>query len=175
LFRLPLKSDGLSVDTNQIPTDTLHYLAGYRLRNVTVAPSGDTLFVAVDNSCCTLGPNSIIGKSVASPNLGFILRMVYLKTLSLDTTGRKGPPASPKEYKIYPNPARGIVHVQAPRNAPKPLLAKLYDVAGKPMGEGSSTLDDFTLDISALSPGFYILRLMTVSGIELSTQKLLVR
>ncbi|MDP4216038.1 MAG: PQQ-dependent sugar dehydrogenase [Bacteroidota bacterium] len=175
LFRLPLKADGLSIDSNQIPTDTLHYLAGYRLRNVTIAPSGDTLFVAVDNSCCTIGPNSIIGKSVASPNLGFILRMVYLKTLSLDTTARKGPPATPQQYKIYPNPAHGIVHVQAPRGAPKPLLARLYNVAGKTVLESSSTFDEFPLDLSALTPGLYIMRLMTVNGTELSTQKLLVR
>jgi glucose/arabinose dehydrogenase len=56
LWRLKLKSDGLSVDSTVNPYDTLHYLAGYRLRNITVAPTGDTLFVAVDNSCCTLGP-----------------------------------------------------------------------------------------------------------------------
>jgi PQQ-dependent dehydrogenase (s-GDH family) len=176
LFRLKLKSDGLSIDSTQMPTDTLHYLAGYRLRNITVAPSGDTLFVAVDNSCCTLGPNSVIGNSVASPNLGFILRMIYMITLPLDTSRQKTPPPLvPKDYSIYPNPATGgSVNVQTPDNATRPILARLYDITGKPVLLMESTETNFSIDIHGLASGIYILRLSGRNGIALSTQKLIV-
>jgi PQQ-dependent dehydrogenase (s-GDH family) len=175
LFRLKLKPDGLSIDSTNLPTDTLHYLAGYRFRNVTVSPTGDTLFLAVDNSCCTIGPNSIIGSSVASPNLGFILRMVYLTTLPLDTALQKAPPSDPvTQYGVYPNPATKTVHVQIPDDAPKPLSAILYDITGKPVLIRQILAGAGTLDIHELAPGIYILRLANSRGVTQSTQKLVI-
>ena len=135
LWRLQLKSDGLSVDSTVNPYDTLHYLAGYRLRNITVSPTGDTLFVAVDNSCCTLGATGTIGNSVASPDLGFILRMVYITTLSLPDSVYKTPPQPPAEVSppvtVYPNPAHGELYVDGPDDERKPWLARLYTMAGQ--------------------------------------------
>ncbi len=115
LWRLKLKPDGLSIDSTAGPTDTLHYLTGYRLRNVTVSPTGDTLFVAVDNSCCTLGPTGSIGNNIASPATGFILRMAFLTTLSLPDSTTKGPPDQQTSHiRIYPNPAHGLLYIDTP-------------------------------------------------------------
>lgn len=176
LFRLKLKADGLSIDSTQMPTDTLHYLAGYRLRNITVAPTGDTLFVAVDNSCCTIGPNSVIGNSVASPNLGFILRMVYLVTLPLDTTTHKQPVTETAvHFKVYPNPATETINIQSPASMARPLLASLYDMTGVSVLEKQSSQDNFSMDIRGLAPGIYVLHLSNGYGMAVFTEKVLIR
>jgi PQQ-dependent dehydrogenase (s-GDH family) len=164
LFRLKLKADGLSIDSTVNPSDTMHYLAGYRLRNVTVAPTGDTLFVAVDNSCCTLGSSGTIGNSVASPNLGFILRMVYLSPLPLHDNSQKRPPTPAPSLKIYPNPAHDQLYIDAPAGARKPWTAQLYTVTGQWVATKLSTQDQFTMEVGGLQPGVYMLRLASATG-----------
>lgn len=175
LFRLKLKSDGLGIDSTVNPTDTLHYLAGYRLRNVTVAPSGDTLFLAVDNSCCTLGTSGTIGNSVATKNPGYILRMVYLKTLALGDTARQAPPPTiVPGTKIYPNPAHGILYVDAPPGQRKPWRAQLYTTAGQLLSTTETGQDQFSLDIHGLQPGVYILRLINGAEVTALIYKVLI-
>jgi hypothetical protein len=177
LFRLKLKADGLSVDSTVNPTDTLHYLAGYRLRNITIAPTGDTLFVAVDNSCCTLGTTGTIGNSIASPDLGFILRMVYLETLSLpvDSLRKRPPSSSSKEgIRVYPNPAHGVVHIDGPRGGRRPWVAQLYTVTGQPVSSEEVYGDSFSMDIRYLPPGVYILHLIDGMGRTILIYKLLI-
>jgi hypothetical protein len=164
LFRLKLKADGLSIDSTVNPSDTMHYLAGYRLRNVTTSPTGDTLFVAVDNSCCTLGTSGTIGNSVASPNLGFILRMVYLTTLSLQDTIHKIQPRAIHPARVYPNPAHETLYVEAPADGRKPWIIQLYSITGQLLRGMTATSDLITLDIRGLQPGVYMLRLISATG-----------
>jgi PQQ-dependent dehydrogenase (s-GDH family) len=174
LWRLKLKSDGLSVDSTTNPYDTLHYLPGYRLRNVTVVPTGDTLFLAVDNSCCTLGTSGILGNSVASPNLGFILRMVYLTTLPLDTTRKATPVVTAPAARIYPNPAHGLLYIDAPTGELTPWTAQLYSVTGQALLMESTGAQQFTLDIHGLKPGVYILRLTSAANATSLINKVLI-
>jgi hypothetical protein len=185
LFRLKLKADGLSIDSTASPTDTLHYLAGYRLRNVTVAPTGDTLFVAVDNSCCTLGTSGTIGNSAPSPNLGFILRMVYVTPLALPghkpaTPGDTLPPATSSgaqtthPARAYPNPVHGSIQIEGRAGDRKPWLANLYTVAGQLVTTRGSYEDKFTMDLGGVQPGVYILRLFNGIGAPVLIQKVLV-
>ena len=176
LWRLKLKPDGLSVDSTTNPYDTLHYLTGYRLRNVTVAPTGDTLFIAVDNSCCTLGPTGTIGNSVATPAAGFILRMVYLTTLALPDTAHAIVPAQapPNGIRVYPNPAHGILYVDTPPQDRKPWLVQLYTTTGQLITTQAAYEDHFPLNIQNVQPGIYLLRLTNGAGVTASTQKILV-
>ncbi|HXB94642.1 MAG TPA: PQQ-dependent sugar dehydrogenase, partial [Puia sp.] len=176
LWRLKLKPDGLSVDSTTNPYDTLHYLAGYRLRNVTVSPTGDTLFVAVDNSCCTLGPTGTIGKSVASPATGFILRMTYITTLALsDTVARRtAGPVDAGKVRVYPNPAHGVLHVSMPGGGRKPWVAQLYAMTGELVVARMSYDDTFTMDIGGVGAGVYVLRLADGTGSPVVTKKVLV-
>ncbi|HEY4335218.1 MAG TPA: PQQ-dependent sugar dehydrogenase [Puia sp.] len=164
LFRLKLKTDGLSIDSTVNPSDTMHYLAGYRLRNVAVSPTGDTLFVAVDNSCCTLGASGTIGNSVASPNLGFILRMVYLTTLSLQDTIHKIPPKTTRPARVYPNPAHETLYIDAPADGRKPWITRLYSITGQLLHSETTGSNHITLDIRGLQPGIYMLRLISATG-----------
>jgi len=176
LYRLKLKPDGLSIDSGAAITDTFRYLLGYRLRNITVAPTGDTLFVAVDNSCCTLGANSVLGNSTASPNLGFILRMVYLTTLALDPSTVKRPPANNNfSCKVFPNPASKQLNITSPPGTNKPLLAQLYDIRGMLVQEARSAEDDLSMEIRGLAPGVYILRLYNGYKVPLLTEKVLIK
>jgi len=178
LFRLKLKADGLSVDSTVNPTDTLHYLAGYRLRNVTVAPTGDTLFLAVDNSCCTLGTTGTIGNSVASPALGFILRMVYLTPLSLTDSLHKGSlPArgAVATCKVYPNPAHKTLFVEGRPGERRPWIAELYSMEGKALLTKEAMDNHFSMDVHALPAGMYIFRLVSGDGIALLTEKVLLQ
>jgi quinoprotein glucose dehydrogenase len=176
LFRLKLKADGLSIDSTQLPYDTLHYLKGYRLRNITVAPTGDTLFVAVDNSCCTLGPSGVIGNSVATPAPGFILRLVYLNTLALPDSlpGIPQPPAVPV-CKIYPNPAHQTLYIQGRPGEQLPWLVTVYDMLGRPVLQRESTQNNFSLDIQHLSPGIYACRMWNGYGAPVLTEKILIQ
>ncbi|HUB61316.1 MAG TPA: PQQ-dependent sugar dehydrogenase [Puia sp.] len=177
LWRLQLKSDGLSVDSTVNPYDTLHYLTGYRLRNITVSPAGDTLFVSVDNSCCTLGPTGTIGNSVASPAQGFILRLVYLVPLALDSTNKVPPPpavARQPPALIYPNPAHGHMNVTCAPGQRKPFLLQLYSISGDQVLSQESWDDQTTLNIQSCQPGIYVLRLTNGASVPVLTQKVLV-
>ncbi len=178
LFRLKLKADGLSIDSTVNPTDTLHYLAGYRLRNIAIAPTGDTLFVAVDNSCCTLGATGTIGNSVASPDLGFILRMVYLTTLALPDTvpgtpGKSGA-VTTAAARIYPNPAHDMLYVDGVPGGRKPWLAQLFTIDGQPVVAQQTYDDHFSMNIHSCQPGVYILRLFNGAAVPVLTQKVLI-
>jgi hypothetical protein len=174
LFRLKLKADGLSVDSSGI-ADTVHYLAGYRLRNVTVAPTGDTLFLAVDNSCCTIGNPGTIGNSVASPDLGYILRMVFLTTLALkDSTQPAKPVDNPEYLRVYPNPATKNLYVDCKENIRNPLLAQLYDMTSQLVLEKTSSQNSFSLDINGLRPGMYVLKLYDGNAEPILTKKIIV-
>ena len=176
LFRLKLKPDGLGVDSSS--SDTLHYLPGLRLRQVTVSPTGDTLFVSVDNSCCAIDSAGTLGTSVSNPPYkGYILRMVYMVTLNLsDEGGRPLQPAPPQSdrYKVYPNPARRTVYVEAPTHGRKPCIAALYDLTGKLLLSRQSADDHFSLDVQGVAPGVYVLRIVDGYAVPLLTEKLLV-
>jgi PQQ-dependent dehydrogenase (s-GDH family) len=177
LWRLKLKTDGLSVDSTVNPYDTLHYLTGYRLRNITVVPTGDTLFVSVDNSCCTLGPTGAMGNSVASPDRGFILRMIYLTPLALDSVYKTPPQQATAKQPpavIYPNPAHGFLNVAAAQGQRKPFLIQLYNIEGNLVQSKQSWEDQSTLNIQACQPGVYVLRLTNGAAVPVLTQKVLV-
>jgi quinoprotein glucose dehydrogenase len=178
LWRLKLKSDGLSVDSTVNPYDTLHYLTGYRLRTITVSPTGDTLFIGVDNSCCTLGPTGAIGNSVATPAPGFILRMVSLTTLSLPNTARPGPPPPPTEevpgIRVYPNPVHGLLYIDGRPAERKPWLAQLYSVTGRMLVAKQTFEDHFSMDLEGVPTGVYFLRLFNGAGVNIMIHKIIV-
>lgn len=178
MFRLKLKPDGLGIDSTQTPTDTLHYFPGYRLRNVTVAPAGDTLFVSVDNSCCALDASGTLGSSVPNPaEKGFILRMIYLTPLALTDTGKtiRNLPPENTTCKVYPNPADRILYIRANAGEHKPLVAGLYDIMGNAVLVKPSSQDHFSLDIHGLIPGIYIFRLLNGYAVPLLTEKIIVK
>jgi hypothetical protein len=131
----------------------------------------------VDNSCCTLGATGTIGNSVASPDLGFILRMVYLTPLALDSVYKTPPqPAVTQQPAalIYPNPAHGFLNVTAGQGQRKPFLIQLYSSGGDLVQTQQTWDDQTTLNIQTCQPGVYILRLTNGAAVPILTQKVLI-
>ena len=177
LFRLKLKADGLSIDSTTLPTDTLHYLPGLRLRNITVAPSGDTLFVAVDNSCCAIDSSGTLGTSVSNPPYkGYILRMIYMTTLNLRGDGHTGPPAQQTAaIRVFPNPVRRTLYVEGMQGQRRPVVASLYDMTGQLLlTKMLYNNDNFSIDVHSFPPGAYVLRLVNGYAVPLATEKILI-
>ena len=179
MYRLKLKPDGMSVDSTSTPQiiDTIAYLHGYRIRDMAIAPTGDTLFFAIDSTGSTSGPTGgFSGTTTSVTNAGFILRMVYIHTLPLDDSQ----PFVPKQVKqtsvlVYPNPVSKYLHVLTMQGTHKPLLASLYDMSGNTVLQKTTDQDSFIIDISDLITGVYVLRLYNGYGINISTEKIIVR
>ncbi len=133
--------------------------------------------MSVDNSCCTLGPTGTIGNSVASPAQGFILRLVYLTPLALDSV-YKAPPQPPTTQQppalIYPNPAHGQMNVTCAPGQRKPFLLQLYSIGGDQVLSQESWDDNTTLNIQSCQPGVYVLRLTNGAAMPILTQKVLI-
>ena len=115
MYRLKLKSDGSAVDSSSTAqiTDTIPYLHEYRIRDLAIAPTGDTIFLAIDSSGSTSGPTGgFTGSTVATKTPGHILRMVYLFN-PLEATSNKIFPRKDEinTTAVFPNPATDHVEV----------------------------------------------------------------
>ncbi len=179
MYRLKLKPDGSSIDSTSTPQiiDTIAYLHGYRIRDMAIAPTGDTLFFAIDSTGSTSGPTGgFSGASTNVTNAGFILRMVYINTLPLDDFQPVVPTVeSRSSVLVYPNPASKYLHVLSMQGTHKPLLAVLYDMSGKLVLQKNTSQDSFTIDISNLLPGVYVFKLYNGYEINISTKKIIVQ
>jgi hypothetical protein len=179
MYRLKLKPDGSGIDSTSTPQiiDTIPYLHGYRMRDLAIVPTGDTLFLAIDSTGSTSGPTGgFSGANISVTNAGFILRMVYIHTLPLDDFK----PVIPTEnirasVLVYPNPASKYLHVLSMQGAHKPLMAMIYDMSGKMVLQKNTDQDSFTIDISNLSTGVYVFKLYNGYQINMSTEKIIVR
>jgi PQQ-dependent dehydrogenase (s-GDH family) len=179
MYRLKLKPDGSGIDSTSTPQiiDTIPYLHGYRIRDIAIAPTGDTLFFAIDSTGSTSGPTGgFSGANTAVTHAGFILRMVYLRSLALDDFKPLVPTESTQtSVLVYPNPASRYLRVLSMHGAHKPLLAEIFDMSGKMVLQHTSQEDSFTIDISNLLPGVYVLKLYNGYEINISTKKIIVR
>jgi hypothetical protein len=84
--------------------------------------------------------------------------------------------ASPPWFRVFPNPASGMVTVEFSREITTPSSLTLCDLSGHRMLErkfspttGGRTV---TLDITGFRPGIYLLRIL--SGNDISTRKLII-
>lgn len=178
MYRLKLKTAGDYVDSTITPllVDTLPYLHGYRMRDVAISPTGDTLFFVVDNTGNTSGPTGGFDGSGSSNTTlagGQVVRLVYLMTLPM----KNKDPFSPFQEsftKIYPNPASTYLNVQTKPGIKKPLLVQLYDMAGKRILETTTSEDNLTLDVSKVAAGIYFLKVSNGYGALVTTDKVVI-
>ena len=179
IFRLKLKDDGLAVDsTSTIDlVDTIPYFHGYRIRDIAINPTGDTLYLAIDSTGNTSGPTGGFGGgvSITTPEGGNILRVVYMSTLSLKDFDPVKRDINRDAIKIYPNPASQVVYVETPRGLHKPLKVQMLDMSGRIVLHESTSRDNFSIDISRLKKGVYVLRIF--SGYEglVKSEKIIVK
>lgn len=69
--------------------------------------------------------------------------------------------------RIYPNPASGLVHI----DAPQPVNAAVYSMDGKLVMELKRVKE---LNTSRLQPGTYLIRVTTVDGMRLKEEQLVI-
>jgi aldose sugar dehydrogenase len=178
MYRLKLKADGSGVDSSSTAqiTDTIPYLHEYRIRDLAIAPTGDTLFLAIDSSGSTSGPTGgFTGSQVATKTPGHILRMVFLQTLPIGPA----PPPIPREEKInttlvFPNPATDHLEVLCRDLLQQPFVVTLYDVSGRILLTQSFSSSHFMVRLTGIPPGLYIFKMLDGNGALVTTQKILV-
>jgi len=177
MYRLKLKSDGSAVDSSSTAqiTDTIPYLHEYRIRDLAIAPTGDTLFLAIDSSGSTSGPTGgFTGSTAATKTPGHILRMVYMQTLS----EKPGIPIPRKDEivttAVFPNPATDHLEVICRDLLEAPFTVSLYDISGRTVKMERFENRHFILKLDNVPQGLYIFRLLDGDGVQVTTQKILV-
>lgn len=63
--------------------------------------------------------------------------------------------------RIYPNPTKGIIHVEVQESQPvNDLRIMLYDLSGKPVADYPGLRDNGVIDVSNQPKGVYILKIV---------------
>jgi len=178
MYRLKLKSDGSAVDSSSTAqiTDTIPYLHEYRIRDLAIAPTGDTIFLAIDSSGSTSGPTGgFSGSTVATKTPGHILRMVYLFN-PLEATSNKIFPRKEEinTTAVFPNPATDHVEVLCRDLLKQPFTVSMYDMSGRILLREKFATNHFIVQLQNIPAGLFIFKLEDGNGITVTTQKILV-
>ena len=72
---------------------------------------------------------------------------------------------------IFPNPVVNIINVHGKKELRKPLLVQICDVYGRMLREATSYRNDFSIDVSDLKPGTYLLKLYNGYDMEVQIEK----
>ena len=170
LYRVKLNStkDGVSGDT--IP----YFRTTNRYRDIAMSPDGLKIYIITDSIGTTSGPSGT-GTSTLS-NRGAILEYRYTG-LTLPLRERDTLLPNLKQYVIdvYPNPAAKYIHVDFEKGLHKPIRYQLFDVAGVLVKEGSSSKNNFKINIESYKPGIYVLKLYNGFGVEVKMEKIIIQ
>ncbi|HJS53571.1 MAG TPA: PQQ-dependent sugar dehydrogenase [Chitinophagaceae bacterium] len=167
----------LSNDGQMIISDTIHYFQGLgRFRDVVVSPDGLKIYVACDSSGSTSGPTQNVTTSPA--NAGSILEFTFQSSGSakamdqLLTESKVVDDIKDKTIDVYPNPARNYIIVYNYKADNRQIL--LYDISGQLMKKGQNSGLATRIDISDLTNGIYVLKVMSTEGKNIRTEKIVV-
>ncbi|HMH31965.1 MAG TPA: PQQ-dependent sugar dehydrogenase, partial [Puia sp.] len=179
MYRLKLKTAGDGIDSSSTPqiVDTIPYLHEYRIRDIAIAPSGDTIFLAIDSSGSTSGPTGgFTGAQAATKTPGHILRMVFLETLPIHENYVPQKPVNNREATlVYPNPASTVIHVLCKSGMRKPFLVQLYDISGRLVLQETKDQENFMIEVGRFKAGVYILKIYNGYQININTQKVIIQ
>lgn len=178
MYRLKLKSDGTYVDStvSANAVDTFPLLHGWRVRDIAINPSANsgTFWVVMDSTGSTSGPTGGFGGgSSATKDGGKVLRLTYktLITLPLNTNPPLRPPVVKDLVQIFPNPVQNIINIHGKKELRKPLRVQICDIYGRLLKEEKSYKNDFSIDVSSLPPGAYLLKLYNGYDMEVQIEK----
>jgi hypothetical protein len=178
MYRLKLKADGSAVDSSSTAqiTDTIPYLHEYRIRDLAIAPTGDTLFLAIDSSGSTSGPTGgFSGSTVATKTPGHILRMVYLFN-PLETPAAIVMPRKDEinTTLVFPNPATDHLEVLCRDLLQQPFTVSMFDMAGRILLREKFTASHFVVQLQNIPAGLIVFKLEDGRNNMVTTQKILV-
>jgi hypothetical protein len=177
MFRLKLNSSGTGIDPNSTPQpiDTIPYFHGFRIRDVAIAPTGDTLFFVIDSTGNTSGPTGGFngsGNSNVTDAGGKILRAIFATQLSLKDYVPNKPINNRTFVSVYPNPTSQMLYVESMKGMHKPLRVELYDDLGRMILNETTSKDNFSINISAFMNGIYIFKLYNGDETLITTEKI---
>lgn len=167
VLRYKLSADGLTIPGSEIE----YWNTNNRFRDIAINPSGAEFYVITDNSGATSGPSG--GFTTTLDNPGTILKITYqgvLLNLQEPTTGQ--PQRVADLVKIWPNPAGEKLLIHARREYSKPVTATIYSLAGVQLKTVVSAKNDFSISLTDLRAGVYILRLETAFGQQVQVEKI---
>jgi PQQ-dependent dehydrogenase (s-GDH family) len=156
-----------------ITGDTVGYFyAANRYRDIAFNPFGDKLYLIVDSSGTTSGPSS--QNPVVSTNRGSILEFRYLSggTLAINETPRPQRPILNYVLGMTPNPTPGLLKVQLKSSTALPVRFQITDIAGAMVQAGSSSQQNFDINISRQAAGAYFVHLQDQWGNLLGIEKI---
>lgn len=182
MYRLKLKSTGDFVDSTSSSNtvDTFPLLHGWRVRDVAIDPVANSgnFWVVIDSTGSTSGPTGgFNGANVPTKDGGYVFRLSYksLILLPIDDHPRGGPPVVKDLIQIFPNPVENTLFIHGKKELNKPLLAQVYDMYGRRLREVTSFHNDFSIDVSSLRPGTYVLKLYNGYDLEVQIEKFIKR
>ena len=172
IYRLKLDATGTVVTD----TSTIAIMRNKgRYRDICISPDGYKIYVACDISGQTSGPTgSYNGGGTAPLNAGRILEFTYTGSV-LALPEAKATPDKVSSIRIYPNPASKTLFVTTLAGTPKPLSFEFFDVSGRRVLTGNSKADRFTVDVSSLRSGVYLLKIYSAYRIPVTSEKILVQ
>ncbi len=178
MYRLKLKPDGSAVDSSSTAqiTDTIPYLHEYRIRDLAIAPTGDTLFLAIDSSGSTSGPTGgFSGSTTPTKTPGHILRMVYLPN-PLETQEEITIPRKDEINTtiVFPNPATDHLEVLCRDLLQQPFTVSLFDMSGRMLLTEKFSMNHFIVQLQNIPPGLFVFKMTDGKGNNIATQKILV-
>ncbi len=178
MYRLKLKADGSAVDSSSTAqiTDTIPYLHEYRIRDLAIAPTGDTLFLAIDSSGSTSGPTGgFSGGTVPTKTPGHILRMVYIPN-PLETPAKTifSKRDEINTTLVFPNPATDHLEVLCRDLLQPPFTISLYDVSGRILLKEKFGISHFIVYLQNIPSGLFVFKMEDGNGNPITTQKILV-
>lgn len=74
--------------------------------------------------------------------------------------------STPSIVAIYPNPAKDLVHIQAPKNFGKAATISLFDLNGRALTQHTVSSEYTTIDISQLPAGVYVIQYMDAGNTQ---------
>ncbi len=174
VFRLKLSPDGNSFVNLPNGSDTARYFREEnRFRDMAIGKDGITFYLITDSVGQTSGPTT--GNQNVLNNRGSIL--VYKYTGSLLAVGDDPVTTADARLfiKMFPNPAAKVLYIESKRNVSKPIIYQVYDIMGRLMLQGTSTKDNFSVNVERLTAGMYTVKLFNGQDINLLTEKIIIQ
>lgn len=167
VLRYKLSADGLTIPGSEIE----YWNTTNRFRDIAINPSGREFYVITDNSGATSGPSS--GYTTILDNPGTILKYTFTG-IPLPLRDNQPQPVKVNDLvKIYPNPAKDVVTIQAKSEFRKPLKVQIFSMNGVLQKEEMSFRNVFNVNISSLIPGVYMMKLFNGNEMEVQIEKLI--
>jgi aldose sugar dehydrogenase len=128
-----------------------------------------------DSIGTTSGPSGSGTNTLANP--GAILEYSYAGTLLPLKDDPDKPAIDRKQIiQVFPNPATQFIQIRFSDAAfIRPARYVLMDITGKRMMEGVSTQKEFRINTQGIKSGVYLLKLYNGYGLEVRTEKVVIR